>query len=277
MLTKEAIQELAKSSATLAANEAIGGCADDNGLRGIAALPNDFQIHDLENDLPLRRRPRGTMTTSVVDDFAAYFDAHQESGASVFIDQSAMRAVAVLNLGDPAEPGHADNTAVLAPKMTAAYTALQQIATGQGRSQQAVAEFLEDWAPQIECFNEAAKISNAQAIAAVRKITIEGMRKVESQEKQLGAAKSTFEQVQASSGTDPLPTHIYFKTVPFHCLSERTFVLRLGVLTTDKPAVTLRIVNAEQHAEDMATELAQLVRGALPEAATLVGTYAAKT
>lgn len=216
------------------------------------------------------------MTTSVVADFAAYFNTHGENGAAVFIDQDAMRAVGVLNLGEPGEPGHADNQAVLSPKKTAAYTALLQIATGQARTQQAVAEFLEDWAPQIECFHEGATISNPQAIAAVRKITIEGMRKVESQEKQLGAAKSTFEQVQASSGTDPLPTHIYFKTVPFHCLSERTFLLRLGVLTTDKPAVTLRVVNAEQHAEDMATELAQLVRKALPDANAMVGAYTVK-
>lgn len=269
MFDQDTIKELSKVQAIAAANEA----SDD---RAFVALPIDFALHDLEKFSECRRRARGTMTTSSVADFSAYVAANEHDHATVFVDQERMSAVAVLNFGSATNPGHADNKAQLTLKKTAAYTALRGAATGQGLKQQAVAEFLEDWPAQIECFNDAGLIAAPKAIAAVRKITIEAMRKLESAEQQLSASRSAFESVQATS-TEPLPTTIYFKCVPYHGLEERHFVLRLGVQTgADKPLVTLRVVNQEQHDEDMASELARLVRGALKsELSVLVGAYAA--
>ena len=111
-------------------------------------------------------------------------------------------------------------------------------------------------------------------------LSIEALRKQENTEQQLGATKSAFESVQATS-TEPLPTTIYFVTEPYHGLSERSFVLRLGILTGgDKPTISLRIVNKEQHAEDMAEELAQLVVSAISSCAVdmpvLVGSYSVR-
>lgn len=217
------------------------------------------------------------MATSNVPDFAAYVAAHQEAGAAVFIQQDKMTAIAVLNLGTPIAPGHADNTATLAPKKTAAYTALKSIATGTGCAQQKMAEFLEDWPAQITCFNDAGVITPPKAIAAIRKISIENLKKLENSEAQLSASRSAFESVTATS-TEPLPTTIYFKTVPYHGLQERDFVLRLGILSGgDKPAVNLRIINQEQHEEDMAVELSELVKAAITDLPVLIGEYAAKS
>lgn len=188
-----------------------------------------------------------------------------------------MTATAVLNLGTPDAPGHADNLAKLEPKKTAAYTALKGIATGTAHKQQTVAEFLEDWPGQVQCYNDEGVISPPKAIAAVRKITIESMKKLENTESQLSASRSAFESVQATS-TEPLPTTIYFKTIPFHGLAERNFVLRLGVVTaSDKPAVSMQIVNQSQHDEDMAVELAKLVAEAVTELPVLIGDYAARS
>lgn len=274
MLDKDAIKELSKAGAITAADEALAG-AIDNGSSGIVALPNDFTMHDMEKSLPQRRRARGCMTTSLLPDFASYTNLHREPGASVFVDQDRMQAVAVLNLGDPTEPGHADNTAKFTARATAAYRALIQHANGQGHKQQVLAEFIEDWAGTVECFNDAGPITGPKAIAAVRKITIESLKKLENTEQQLGASRSAFESIQASS-TEPLPTTIYFKCVPYQGLAERLFVLRLGVLTgNDKPTLNLRVVNQEKHAEEMAAELAQLVRDAIgDELPVLVGAYA---
>jgi uncharacterized protein YfdQ (DUF2303 family) len=272
MFNKEAIQELSKAQAIKEADTALTVQADY-----LIALPNDFNVHDLEKYLSTRRRARGLMATSTVPDFAEYVAAHQEEGACVFVQQDKMTAVAVLNLGTPAQPGHADNLAALAPKKTAAYTALKSIATGAACAQQKVAEFLEDWPAQITCFNDAGSITPAKAIAAIRKITIENLKKLEASEGQLSASKSAFESVTATS-TEPLPTTIYFKNVPFHGLKERSFVLRLGILSGgDKPAVNLRIINQEQHDEDMAIELADLVKDAVTDLPVLVGEYSARS
>lgn len=272
MFTKEALQELSKAQAITAAHNAIADTTDN-----IVALPSEFSLHDLEKFQQSRRRARGTMSTSNVPNFATYVEKHQEPGAIIFIQQDKMTAIAVLNLGTPDAPGHTDNRAELVPKKTAAYTALKSIATGAGYAQQKVAEFLEDWPEQIKCFNDAGAITPAKAIAAIRKITIENLKKLESSEAQLSASKSAFESVTATS-TEPLPTTIYFKTVPFHGLQTREFVLRLGILSGgDKPAVNLRIINQEQHDEDMAVELADLVKAAITDLPVLIGEYAAKS
>lgn len=271
MFDKDAIQELTKSEAISAANRAV-----NQQVETLVALPNDFVIHDLEKYLTNRRRARGVMSTSNVGHFAEYANKHAENGASVFIQQDSMTAVAVLNLGHPVEPGHADNLAKLAPKKTAAYTALKCIATGAGHKQQVIAEFLEDWPGQVSCFNAIGVISASQAIAAVRKITIESMRKLENTEQQLSSSRSSFESVQATS-TELLPTTIYFEAVPYHGFEKRSFVLRLSVLTgSEKPAISLRIVNQEHHDEDMATELANLVKLAITELPVLIGEYSPK-
>ncbi len=127
-----------------------------------------------------------------------------------------------------------------------------------------VAEFLEDWPDLIQCFSDDGVISKPQAIAAVRKLSIEAMRKIESSEQNLSASKSAFESVQATSSANPIPTTIYFDCEPYQGLPSRQFVLRLGILTTtDKPSITLRIVKRELHDEEMAREFADLTRDAL--------------
>ena len=115
-------------------------------------------------------------------------------------------------------------------------------------------------------------------IAAVRKITIEALRKAEASVSQLSATQSAFEQVKASSGADKLPTHIYFKCVPYLGFDARTYVLRLSIHTGEKaPSLKLRIVNKEQHDEELGNELAAKVRDAFGDAMPVhLGAYTAK-
>ncbi len=275
MLTAEAIQEISRAQAITAASAAVGSAALGANGHDVVALPEQFKLHDLEQYLPTRRRLRGSMTTPTLADFASYTIDNKEAGATVFVNPDAMKAVAVLNLGTPASPGHGDNRAVLAPPKTAAFSALLSIASGSQRRQTDVAEYLEDWAPLIRSENEAGEdIAVKHAAAAVRKITIEGTRRQESSEQQLSAARSTFEQVKAT-GTDHLPVLIDVTCEPYLGLAARTFRLRLGIVTGDKPALVLRIVKREQHDEDVAQEMAQLVRGALTgsDVPVLVGSY----
>ncbi len=275
MLDKDAIKELAQAEAITAASKAVAGSFEAG--KAIVALPSEFTVHDLEKNLPLRRRARGTMTTSNVAHFAEYVDRQNEPGAAVFVDQDAMTAVAVLNLGAPDEPGHADNIAKMVAKRMAAFTALLQHVNGQGLAQAKAAEFMEDWPGYFKFFKEATEITPGQAIAAVRKLTVEAMRKLESTEQQLSATRSAFESVSATS-TEPLPTTIYFNCVPYYGLRDRQFVLRLGVQTGGKdPAIVLRIVNKEQHEEEMAAELAELVASSLDASGVpvMVGKYQA--
>ncbi len=272
MIDKEVIEELSKADAIRAAREAIEVAGTEP-----VALPQDFRLHDLEPYMPIRRRARGMMETSVVADFAAYVTQHREEGACVFVNMDSLSATAILNLGTPTAPGHADNRAKFEAHQTAAYKALMGVAHGMPLKQTALAEFLEDWTYMITCIDDTKEVPEIipprRAVAAVRSITVEALRKRENVEQQLRTQQSTFESVQASS-SETLPTRIRFVTEPYKGLLSRAFEARVSVTTTgDKPALVLRIVNAEQHLEEMAKELSDLIRGALPGMMVAIGDY----
>lgn len=279
MFDKESIELLQEGAAIQQAANAVSACFDSS-IEAVA-LPEKFRLHDVEGFMANRRRARGTMSTESVLDFAKYFQDHVDQGA-VFVDKDAMKAVGILNLGNPEDgPGHADNKAVLSLKSLAAYDALRKVANGQAQTQTAVAEWMEDWQDLITCFSHpegedlGGKITISKAIAAVRSITIDAARKVESEEGQLSASKSAFESVKASS-KHTLPTHIYFETEPYMGLQAHTFVLRLGILTTgDKTSIVLRPVRMEEHQQEMAKEFAGIVAKSLETTgySVLIGTY----
>jgi uncharacterized protein YfdQ (DUF2303 family) len=275
MFDKEAINALQEGTSIDHARSSLEFCKTTDNL---AALPSDFKLHDLEQYQQNRRRARGVMDTHSLRDFSAYTKVHAETGAIVFVDADEMSATAVLNLGTATAPGHTDNRAKLQLKRTAAYSALKSHASsGQAISQLKAAEFLEDWPGHVQCFNDDGTITLPKAIAAIRKMSIESMRNLQSSEQSLSASKSTFESVKATSA-EPIPTTIYFDCEPYHGLKSRQFVLRLGVLTGgDKPAISLRIVKQELHDEEMANEFADMAREALgSELPVLIGSYASK-
>jgi len=276
MIDKESVEAIQQAQATCAAQEsisaALGGVRQD-----IVALPSNFETHDLEDDKPTRRRARGVMKTRFIAPFAKYSEDHAEPGAAIFINPDNLNAEAVLNLGNPDNPGHADNVAVLKLEPTAAYASLMCI-TARDRTQAEIAEFMEDWSDCIKCFAGSDAIKTPHAIAAIRNITIDATRKVETSEQQLRASQSAFEQIQASS-RDGLPTYIYFTCQPYSDLESRPFVMRLSVMTGEaKPKLMLRIQKAGEHMEQMAEEMAGKLREAFGKTKlpVLVGTYAKK-
>ncbi len=263
-------------------NEGLTATAVHNALMagalspvGATALHEDMKVHDLEHLQPNRRRARGTMSTAYVAPFAQYATAYADHGAAVFVDAEHMAATAVLDLGTKETPGHTDHRAKLQPSKTATYAALLNI-NGRAQSQQHLAEFVEDWGitAQMKFFNNEGEIPMGKALAAIRRITVENLRKVDSEEQQLSANRTAFESVKASSH-EPIPTLIYYTCKPYADLAERTFVLRLSILTSDKgPSLVLRIQNLEAHVEEMGQQLCALVfeaiNGAIP---VLMGSY----
>ncbi len=274
MFDKNAIETLMHAQAVSAANSRISEVS----AIGVIAIPESYKTHDLEQYMDGRRRSRGTMTTVSDGDFAAYVKAHKEPGAAVFVDEKTMTATAILNLGTPDEPGHTDNRAVLAPPKTAAYIALLTVADGRGQPQKTIAEFLEDWQENITCNGPDGLIEVPKAVATMRALTIEELRKLTAEEQSLSASRSTFESISASS-KEPIPTTVTFTCVPHVGIQERKFVMRLGILTgQSNPMPVLRIVKKEVHDEQMGAELAARVSQKLggEEITVLVGTYTSK-
>jgi uncharacterized protein YfdQ (DUF2303 family) len=226
----------------------------------VVALPNDFAVHDLEKMLANRRRQRATVNTTSLAGFQSYVEAQHEEGAMVFVDPIKMQATAVLNAGTPEAPGHADHVCVFSPPKTAAWAALSGI-LGQRLNQRTLAEFFEDWAPHISAWSQPGglQLDLPKAIAAIRKVTIESVRKAETEQSQLSQSASTFESVSAQSSL-PLPRWTVFTCTPYaDTTAARRFELRLSIITSEKePMLTLRLAKAEQHAEEMGRDLLSL-------------------
>lgn len=250
MLTDQAITLLSKAEAISAANTALQQALETNTA---AVLPDGFTLHQVECLKEQRRRARGVFTTTSLNDFANYVSEHKEPGATVFVSDD-IKATAILNLGAPNAPGQADNAAKLSMIQTAAYQALLKV-DGTPLPQKVAVEFLEDWIDSITFVSGTGPLEKGASLEALRKVTIDAARKVESTTGNLSASLSSFEQVTASSATT-MPEFVYFKCEPYHGLDVREFVMRLGILTgSEKPQIQLRIQKHQSHVEEMAAEL----------------------
>lgn len=273
MFTKDTLELLQQAKSIQQAN--ADSVASE---RGVVALPETFKLHDLEPYLEYRRRSRGNFSTPFVASFARYLINHADmNNTTVFVDPQKLGAVAVLNLGTTEAPGHADNTATLDLQLTAPYRALLAISRGHV-SQRQLAEWVEDWGPHIQCFDEHGDLGNHLAVSAIRRISIESMRKQESEQQALSETRSALESVKATS-KDPLPTRIRFTCQPAPELSMRGFEARVSISTSGAdPMLQLHLIRAEEHAEQMSEELLDRIKSELAEQALpiVIGTYQRK-
>lgn len=233
------------------------------------------RVESIEQLQATRARFRGKFATAQLQDLADYVVARTKNNVRApgqvqgFIDTADMSAKVFFNLGDDSLPGHADHTAALKLKPTAAYAALLA-ATARPLDQRALHDFVEDWrdliVPLFDGAPDATRLANT--LAAIRDITIETARKVNLVERDMGATRSAMETVDARSSLT-LPGGFEFTASPYEGLAVRTFRLRLGVNTGgDKVALVLRIQQAEQVTEQIArdfrTRLAALLGTACP-------------
>lgn len=269
-LDASAIDRLQMAQAITAASEALANTTDH-----LVSLPESWKLHDLEFAQAHRRRFRGQLRTELLPCFAGYVASFSEDiKPAVFVDAARMAAVAVLNLGQPGDyPGHADHQATYTAKPSAAYAALLKICS-QPHSQKDVAEWMEDWLDLLQAEDAAGEpVPPAQAVAAVRSITLEGVKRAEVTEKSLSSSRSSFEQVTASSSSR-LPAWLQVSCAePYIGLAARSLRVRLGVLTGDTVRLQLRVAQAEKHAEEMALELVSLIKAAVPNGLVITGTW----
>ncbi len=240
----------------------------------VAVVPENVSVESLERFSLERYRFRGKLQTFSIEDFARYATGYAAAGSRCFINADEMRAVALFNLGTLDNPGHADNTAVLSLKKTAPFAALLGI-NGDRNNQKDLAEWLEDWADYLICFDAGGAVIDAKkASAAVRKITIESNQSADFEDNDFSGKRSLMESVEART-KDIMPVAFEFKCVPFEGLAERPFKLRLSIITGDRPVLVLRIVQLETQQEAMAAEFRDLLvekfKGSDVE--TFIGTF----
>lgn len=253
-----------------------------NGGLNTVALPDGVKLADLEPFMSHRRRFRGAMKTAMIGDFIEFVAAtletadldHYPENFPCFVDPEAMSARVFFNLGNQEMPGHGDHHGLLKLKRTSTFEEVLKI-NGAKLEQRQLAEWMEDWVDVLAATNEHGEtMPMSAAIAAIRRITIGSSAEATSEETSFSSRRSAMAEVEAKN-RDQLPAFLQFICEPYQGLKERTFTLRLNVITGEKPRIGVRIVRLETAEEEMAKELEELLRNGFEDTAvkTFVGTF----
>ncbi len=216
----------------------------------IAALPESYELHDLERFMPQRNQFRGVMETANIDEFIRYHEHYQTEGNQCFIDANRMSAKTIFDLGTHSVPGHCLHRAELTLKATASYRALLAI-NEQQQKQRALAEWVEDYSEFLQVFSTTGElIDNAVASAAIRNMKFEVKAGRESNVDDFSQHQSEYESMAVRTKEEfPMPAVFKFTCEPFIGLDERTFEMRMSTIGNE--ILLLRIKKLEQHEEEM--------------------------
>ena len=239
-------------------------------------LPHQFSVESLEPLEAHRARFRGRLATQSFRDFCAYVEQHQktETLPQGFVDQDDMSCTVLFNLGDQKTPGHGDDKAALKLKPTAAFKAMQQM-TGRAHKQADLAEWMEDWHHFIKVLDTTGtEMPVSAAVQKIRTITIKAQAERTSTETTFGAQRSSMDNIEAAHA-EKQPADLLFTTQPYDGLEERTFTLRLSIVTSEPPVIKARWVMQEQQEEEMAQEFKEKLTAEIGGLCQLtVGTFA---
>jgi len=220
----------------------------------LLVAPNNFNVNDLERYMKNRSSYRFSFKTKSINDFIQYGKDFDKDGAACFVDSPSMVARTIFDLGTLEEPLHQKHTASLGLDETAAFSKLLSM-DGARLSQKQASDFIEDWEENINVFSTDGDYMGAKAAAAsLRNLTIEAAREVNSKVCDYSESMSTMEKVEAKD-KHLLPSEIKFTCVPYLHLEERTFIIRVSLLTGgDVPQLTFRIIKLESIKEEIAEE-----------------------
>lgn len=249
----------------------------DNTDHKVLFAPTGFEFYPLEKFNTEKDRFTGKFRTSDINDFGAYYDKHnQQSCSTCFVHADDMTAKVIYDLGDQGEPLHGEHTAILTMQKTAAFESLKSI-TKQKMSQREAAEWLEDWREYLNALDAKGNLVDIKkAILAIRNLTFEETTKTDYSENDYRSTRSAMEEIEIKS-ENGLPSKIVFKTVPYHGLKEREFVVRIYFSqhpSAKGPEAKFRFVQFEKENEEMADEFKVLLKDKLGQEANIfVGTF----
>lgn len=272
-MDSSAIQKIQDSQA---AARAVEHLLDEH--PDVVALPENYRLHDLEQYLSSPRRFRGSFATQHLEGFFNYVAKHKVDTSACFIDPETMKAQTIFTMGTELDPEHREHRANLKLQQTAAFKAMLTI-NDRAQSQDNLAFWLQDWADCITVTDaNEEEIDPKAAIRAIRKITVAEKAERNTEAGHFSAQKSAMESIEVKT-EGPQPAYVEFHTVPYHGLTERKFLLRLHVIHQrhNDPQISLRLINEEQHDEEMAEEFRTLLVDKLPEGMSVyIGSFSDK-
>ena len=265
MLTQEAINKL-QHDAT-----AAGVLAASNGHATV--IPEDYRLIDLSKYAGQPQRFEGCFETGSIADFIRYANINKQDDSGLFIDANNNSAKFIIDHGTPDAPKHGSHVAVLELHATAAYRALISIHQ-EKHSQQALAEWVEEWGGHITVEDDAGEsMTLAQATAAIRKIEIKNKSEREFEEGESARKVSAMEQIEAKMRGQQ-PKTLRFTCTPFDGFEPVQAEIRLNVIATkDAPIIATRIIRLETLRESVGQQFKKILTDGIPGIPAYIGDF----
>lgn len=240
-------------------------------------LPPGYHLEDVERMSAARRNLRGTFECATVADFVHYFAQNVEANAlhhaPVFIDPRSGCAVCCFDwkINDDL-PGHQEHAALLRLEVTPEWAALMTAHMGNGMDQDAMVEFLTDWADDVSAYDDSGQmLGPAELVRVFRHVQV--IRKSEAGQilTDTSVERSAMESVEARNRTTT-PATLTFHLKPFEGFTSRPVLARVVIRPTNAnaPSFRLRIVRLASIQQDIAREfketLVDAILGEFPDA-----------
>mgnify|MGYP005851356125 CR=1 FL=1 len=239
----------------------------------VAVLPSSMSVTTLEKHQAHPFRMRAQILTKRIAEFTNYVIDAGNQDTVVFVQPDGRAAVAVMDFGNTDEPGWQEHSVILNLDLSPEMQALENLIAATPLTQRQLIEFIEDWHEIIGA--EAAgggEMTANKAIAAIRSVTIEGVRKATKEEADFEASVSALEKVSASSNNGALPGTLRVSCPYLRELTVQQFEVRLSILTTqDTPMFNARIVGLDRIQKEAADEVESLIRESLDDTRIYLG------
>lgn len=240
----------------------------------VALAPESYRMLNLEKHQENRSRFRGEFSTQCIPDFIEYVKKHDGKGVRCFVNQDAMAAKTIFDLGTVELPLHMEHTSVLNLKKTAAF---REMLSNENESlkQRELVEFIEDWKDNIVAIDvEGIEVPINKAIHSIRSITIENVNTVESVQEDFSETASAMEKIELKNRETQVKI-LQFTCVPYEGLKERVFELRLSISAERGVSMKFRITGKEAVEEEIAVEFKDLIKAELEETQveTFIGNF----
>lgn len=276
-MDSSAIQEIQKAFALEEANCKVIAQTNNVDSRGVAVLPNDMSITDLEQYRVHKRRYSGHFSTTMIEENTYYIKKNANETTALFIDSSDMEAVTIFDLGTIDKPLHGKHRSILKLSKTSDFSTLLN-SNKERFNQVGFSDFIEDSNDLIKFYDADNKIIKTPAVVtAVRHVTSEQVSGRKDSQQNFSSEATTFEKT-AIKDADNLPTFMDFTCSPYKGFNSRTILCRIAVLTSSQdPKFVYSIVNHEKIQEQLTEEFLTQVQSSLidngVDIATHIGTF----
>ena len=273
----EAIGDLRTQAENIVITETLGRAV---------ALPNDWQLHDLEKYRERPSRFRGTMTTSSIEDYIEYV-LKGKPGAQTFANRTvnriernsvapAMTAVTIFNIGTQAEPGHADFRAELFIPPTPDFARFVSAPLTKFNQRELI-DLFEDLGGSAMFTTGSAEYQQTLAastgVAAIREVKVTRKSEREHTHADFKQARSALDSVEASSKLG-MPSGLLFEGKLYEGLGVQRLWARLSMVASDdEPTFRLRIPHLEGALIEAESSLAKTLRDRLTGIQVTVGSF----